>query len=265
MNGVHFKSILIALVALPISLFSQTVTPVQDKANNGQLQRMVFRSWDDWQPTPNTNWLGIPKDPIGWFYWRVLHHAYWSGEDQRPWKTGGQFQQNYGALLVQKDLDGKIVDTTAAMMKTNLATALSMTGGVADVPYLVYFENKFAGLYQDVTNYYQALQTRYPASFNQMMNSANGKKYMEFLDVEKNRIETIHQMFVDRGSRMISYFKILHEREPACNVIKNYLRSYMLLAALPPPAKIETLKKPMTLDQSDAEIVQELLKNWQSN
>src|ERR1017187_2673208 len=252
MTKAALASIIITLLLLPVFLRGQGIAIVQDKANNGQLERMVYSRWNDWQPTPNLNWLGLPKNPVGWFYWRILHHDYWAGEDQRPWKTAGEFQQNYGSLLVQKELDGKIVDTTSAMMKMSLSTALSMTGGDFDVPYLLYFENKFAGLYQDVTSYYQALQTRYPASFNQMINSANGKKYVEFLDVEKNRIETIHQMFVDRGSRMVSYFKILHELEPVVQVIKNYLRSYMLLASLPPPQKIETPKKPMGLDTNDA-------------
>lgn len=244
---------------------AQTVTPVQDKANNGQLKRMVFNQWDDWQPDPSTNWLGLPKDPIGWAYWRVLHHAYWKGEDKRPWKTGGQFQQNYLSLLAQKGLDKKMVDTTNAMMETNLATALSMSGGIADLPYQLYFENKFAGLFQDVTNYYEALQTKYPASFNLMMNSPNGKRYIEFLDVEKNRIETIHELFVDRGSRMVSYFKILNTLQPACKEIKNYIRSYMLLEELPSPQKIQQPTKPKISDATDAQIVRELLKNWKSN
>jgi hypothetical protein len=261
------KILLIIIIVLwwPHLPMAQTVTPVQDKANNGQLKRMVFKQWNDWQPTPNTNWLGLPKDPVGWAYWRVLHHDYWKGEDKRPWKTGGQFQQNYLSLLAQKDLDGKMVDTTNAMMETNLATALSMSGGTADLPYQLYFENKFADLFQDVTNYYEALQTKYPASFNQMMNSANGKRYIEFLDVEKNRIETIHGLFVDRGSRMVSYFKILNELQAACEEIKNYIRSYMLLAELPPPQKIQQPTKPKISDATDAQIVRELLKNWKSN
>lgn len=257
--------IIITLLMLPNFLLGQTVTNVQDKANNGQLQRMVYSQWNDWQPTPNTDWFGIPKDPVGWAYWRVLHHAYWSGEDQRPWKPGGQFQQNYLSLLVQKDLDGKIVDTTKAMMETNVATALSMTGGDADLPYLLYFENKFADLYQSVTAYYQVLQTKYPASFNEMMNSANGKKYTEFLDVEKNRIATIHGLFVDRGSRMVSYFKILNELQPACEEIKSYLRSYMLLAQLPPPQKMEQPRRPFINDSTDAQIVRQLLSTWKTN
>ena len=245
-------------------VFAQ-ITIVQDKANNGQLKRMVFNQWDDWQPDPSTNWLGIPKNPIGWAYWRVLHHDYWNGEDKRSWKTGGQFQQNYLSLLAQKNLDQKMVDTTNAMMETNLATALSMSGGVADIPYQLYFKSKFDDLYQDVMTYFQALQTKYPASFNQMMNSQNGKKYVEFLDVEKDRIETIHELFVDRGSRMVSYFKILSKLQPACEEIKNYVHSYMLLAALPPPEKIQQPKRSTITDSTDAKIVRELLNNWKTN
>lgn len=246
-------------------LLGQTITTVQDKANNGQLKRMVFNQWDDWQPDPSTNFLGLPKDPAGWAYWRVLHHAYWKGEDKRPWKTGGQFQQNYMALLAQKDLDKKILDTTSAMMKTNLATELSMTGGAADIPYQLYFKKKFDNLFQDVMNYFQSLQTKYPASFNEMMNSANGKKYLEFLDVEKDRIETIHGLFVDRGSRMVSYFKILSELQPASEIIKNYVQSYMLLASMPPPEKVQRPAVPEYYNSGDAKIVQELLKNWKTN
>ena len=257
--------IIIALWCWPVLLMSQTVTPVQDKANNGQLKRMVFKQWNDWQPDPSTNWLGIPKDPVGWAYWRVLHRAYWKGEDKRPWKTGGQFQQNYLALLAQKTLDKKMVDTTNKMMETNLTTALSMSGGIADLPYQLYFENKFGGLFQDVANYFKALQTKYPASFNLMMDSRNGKRYIEFLDVEKDRIETIHELFVDRGSRMVSYFKILNTLQPACEEIKNYIRSYMLLASLPAPQKIQQPTKPEISDATDAQIVRELLKNWKSN
>ena len=245
-------------------VFAQ-ITIVQDKANNGQLKRMVFNQWDDWQPDPSTNWLGIPKNPIGWAYWRVLHHDYWNGEDKRPWKNGGQFQQNYLSLLAQKNLDQKMVDTTNAMMETNLATALSMSGGVADIPYQLYFKSKFDDLYQDVMTYFQALQTKYPASFNEMMNSQNGKKYVEFLDVEKDRIETIHELFVDRGSRMVSYFKILSKLQPACEEIKNYVHSYMLLAALPPPEKIQQPKRSTITDSTDAKIVRELLNNWKTN
>ena len=245
-------------------VFAQ-ITIVQDKANNGQLKRMVFNQWDDWQPDPSTNWLGIPKNPIGWAYWRVLHHDYWNGEDKRPWKTGGQFQQNYLSLLAQKNLDQKMVDTTNAMIETNLATALSMNGGLADIPYQLYFKSKFDDLYQDVMTYFQALQTKYPASFNQMMNSQNGKKYIEFLDVEKDRIETIHELFVDRGSRMVSYFKILSKLQPACEEIKNYVHSYMLLAALPPPEKIQQPKRSTITDSTDAKIVRELLNNWKTN
>ena len=246
-------------------LFGQTVTPVQDKANNGQLKRMVFKQWDDWQPTPATNWLGIPKDPVGWAYWRVLHKKYWKGADHRPWKNGGQFEQNYLSLLAQKDLDKKIMDTTNAMMETNLSTALSMSGGAADVPYQLYFKKKFDDLYDDVMKYFQALRSKYPASFNEMLNSPNGKKQVEFLDVEKDRIETIHGMFVDRGSRMVSYFKILSELQSAFEVIKNYVHSYMLLAALPPTAKVNQPKKPTATDSNDSEIVRELLNNWKTN
>jgi hypothetical protein len=83
--------------------------------------------------------------------------------------------------------------------------------------------------------------------------------------VEKDRIETIHGLFVDKGSRMISYFKILNELQPACEEIKNYIHSYMLLAELPPSQKIQQPAKPKISDFTDAQNVRELLKAWKTN
>ena len=252
-----------SILSLNLTVSSQTI--VQDKANNGQLKRMVYRQWNDWQPTPATGWTGLPKNPAGWAYWRVLHHAYWSGEDKRPWKTGGQFQQNYLSLVAQQKLDKQMVDTTNKMMEVNVATALSMTGGAADVPYHLYFKDKFDNLFTEVMNYFRALQQLNPTTFNEMVNSSNGKKYIEFLDVQKDRIETINGFFVDRGARMVSYFKILSVMQPMCTEIKAYVWSYIALEKLPPPQKIRQQDKTgFSLENNDEEIVKELLKDWKT-
>lgn len=244
--------------------FGQTV--VQDKANNGQFKRMVGTQWDDWQPTPETNWLGLPKNPVGWFYWRILHHDYWDGEDRRPWRVDGPFSENYLSLVAQEELDQQIEDTTKAMMEITLATDLSMSGGIADLPYQLYFKTKFDGLFEEVSNYLNSLSYCYPAAFNEMMGSPNGKKYMEYLEITRERIETINQLYVDRGARMVSYFKILDDLQPMCVRIKAYVKSYAALAKIPSPEKINmNERRPLDLEKTDEEIVRELLKNWQPN
>src|SRR4051794_1081454 len=102
-------------------------TPVKDNANNGQAKRMVSQQWDDWQPTPETGWFGIPKNLEGWFYWRVLHNGYYKGEDSRPYRPDGPFTQNYASLMLQEKDDAHIRDSVQKVMETNLATYVNMS------------------------------------------------------------------------------------------------------------------------------------------
>ena len=68
----HNRILITLMLLLPATLFAQA-TVVEDRANVGQLKRMVYEQWDDWQPSPETNWLGFPVNLAGFIYWRILH------------------------------------------------------------------------------------------------------------------------------------------------------------------------------------------------
>src|SRR3978361_1220665 len=104
---------------------------------------MVYEQWDDWQPDPNTNWLGLPKNLEGWIWWNLVYPGYYKGEDQRPYRSDGPFVQNQVSLYLQKQDDLQIVDTSDAVKATNLATYANMSGGDLDVAYDLYFKGKF--------------------------------------------------------------------------------------------------------------------------
>lgn len=239
---------------------AQTLTPVQDKANNGQLKRMVYIQWDDWQPTPAVNWLGIPKNFAGYVYWRILHRSYWKGEDSRPIRADGPYVENYASLFAQEMQDKKISDATQAIMKTNTATYLNMSGGSLDIPYKLFFKDKFSSIFNDISEQLSIIQQHYPSVFNDMVVTENFQGFLEYLDITQDRIENIHQSFLDKGKRITTYLEILRELEYKKNTITKYISQYTFIATLPKQSEINTLGNGAIPPNNDAEIVKKILQ-----
>ena len=57
---------------------------------------------------------------------------------------GGKFEQNYASLTLHEEDDHKIMDTANKTMENlHVAAYISMAGGTLDIPYTIYFKNKF--------------------------------------------------------------------------------------------------------------------------
>ncbi len=242
------------------SAWSQTLTPVVDRANNGQLKRMVYEQWDDWQPTPDVNWLGIPKDPAGYIYWRILHRSYWNGADRRPMRAGGPYMENYASLVAQELEDKKISETAQAIMETHTATYLNNSGGSLDIPYNLFFKNKYITIFDGITAQLSLIQQHYPAVFNEMWASDNFQEFLEYLTITQDRIENIHQSFLDKGKRITAYLSLLKELEYKKNVITKYISQYTVIATLPRQAAINAVGSRAIPPNNDAEIVKKILQ-----
>lgn len=248
------------LFFIAIATTAQTLTPVVDNANNGQLKRMVYIQWDDWQPTPAVNWLGIPKNLAGYVYWRILHRSYWRGEDSRPIRANGPYVENYASLLAQEMQDKKISDTTQAIMETNTATYLNMSGGSFDIPYNLFFKDKFNSIFNGIAEQLSIIQQHYPAVFNEMVVTENFQGFLEYLDITQDRIENIHTSFLDKGKRMTTYLEILKELEYKKNVITKYISQYTFIATLPKQSEIKAVGSQAIPPNNDAEIVKKILQ-----
>lgn len=244
-------------------LYAISQTTVQDKANKGQYQRMVYTRWDYWRPDPSTDFLGLPKDPEGWFYWRVLHHDYWAGEDQRPYKIGGQFDQNYSSLTTQEMDDEHIADSMEAVFNTNLVNYTNMQGGELDVPYQMYFKGVFDKLTTAITNQLPIMAEQTPAAFNDLTNNKYFQQYLNFLDEVKDRIEVMHSVLADRGERIVGYLEIKKELEKKNAVMNAMINSYINTAAkLPTTANVQKINREKLIFNNDKEIVNHILSTF---
>lgn len=254
----------IILVSVSIFFIQKVVaqTPVKDNANNGQAKRMTSQQWDDWQPTPETGWFGIPKNLEGWFYWRVLHKSYYNGEDSRPYRPDGPFMENYASLSMQEKDDAHINDSIQKVMETNLATFVSMSGGTADVAWSMYFGNQFDKLTSEVVNRLQSISNKYPVAASKMSNNTRYREYLEYLEIQKDKLQTIHNSLVDRGERIVAYLEIQKQIQQRNTIIHRMISNYIQLTKLPTPEKIEVIRTKKPIPTNDSEIVKKILTNF---
>ncbi|MBO9572380.1 MAG: hypothetical protein J7497_09260 [Chitinophagaceae bacterium] len=253
---------ILLMLTSSVATFAQfTYDIVQDQPNNGQLKRMVFIKWDDWKPDPGTI-LGIPKNAQGYLFWRVLNRSYYKGEDRRPYRLpDGPFIKNYADLNLQETTDSKITDTTEKIRNTHSATYLNMSGGTADLPYTLFYKRKFEDIYGSVDEWLRGMQSESPKAYDAAMKSAYFQKFMEYLDVTKDRVKGVHESFVDKGVRLEAYTKIYKELQEKYNVISHYLAGQVMLSKFPTPTD---LKKNTTIPvfNKDKEIVRHILTNF---
>ena len=253
---------------LPFLLFSSLafaqVNIVTDRANTGQLKRMVFEDWDDWQPDPGTNWLGLPKDWEGFIYWRILHGAYYRGDDLRPFAANGPFPKEYAALLLQEQADRHIRDSTAAVMQDELATHLQRSGGDLDMAWRIYFGPRFDDLEREMDQAIGKLWSKYPSSMPGWLSSRNYLSLLESKDIISDRIRQVHEGYMDLGRRLESYLPPLTEWERLRDRYLAWAQQQDLIARLPDPPRQETIRKELRAAQppNDRAIVRDILRSF---
>lgn len=253
------------VIFIVILFFAQGIkaqTPVKDNANNGQAKRMVSQQWDDWQPTPETGFLGIPKNFEGWFYWRVLHKGYYNGEDRRPYRADGPFTENYASLALQEKDDLHIRDSMQKVMETNVATYLSMSGGAGDVAWSMYFGKQFDQLTNQIPSRLISISNKHPVAASKMSVNKRYIDYLEYLDIVKDKLRTIHNSLVDRGERIITYLQIQKDLQHRNDVMDRMISNYIHLTKIPNVDQVKETQKKKPIQTKDSEIVEKILVNF---
>lgn len=250
---------LLATISMIYAANVSAQTIVQDKANTGQAKRMVFQKWDDWSPNPQTGFLGIPKNLMGFLYWRVLHNSYYNGGDKRPYRNGGPFTQNYASLTLQEKDDQHIRDSMQKVMETNLATYVSMSGGTADVAWNIYFSQHFQELFDEIETRMITVTSRYPAAASKITSNQHYNEYIEYIELTQDRVNSIHNSFIDRGDRIVTYLQISKELQHRNEVMNYMINDYIRITKLPTLDAVKEARKNKVIYSSDDQIVKQIL------
>lgn len=232
-----------------------------DPGNEGQLKRMVFQQWDDFQPDPTTDWIGIPNNFEGWLFWNVLWNSYYHGPDRRPYRTDGPFVLNGVALADQNSTDSRISDTLAKVRDAAIATDINMQGGSLDIAYDMYFSKCFTRLTTVANNYIDnKLKVESPLAYSRLIVAKPYATYLEQLDILTSRISTIHKSYLDRGKRILVYLVIKKDLETANAVIGNFIQNYIGIMSLPDMKTISNVHPAVPTD--DGAIVTQIMSTF---
>jgi hypothetical protein len=251
------------ILLLPLCSHAQVLV-VEDRANTGQLKRMVHEQWDDWQPDPGTNWLGLPRDLEGFLYWRVLHNRYYSGDDLRPFSTDGPFARQYASLSLQQQAGRDIRDSTEAIMQTQLSTHLQMSGSELDIAYRLYYGPKFDAIFSQLEQDPVHFLSKFPRAAQAMAGSRQFQLLTERKEILRDRIDQVHAAYMDKGKRIEAYMALHRELEQLQQRMGAWLSQQALLARFPTSGQQESIRKEIrtAYAPNDARIVKDILSKF---
>jgi hypothetical protein len=206
-------SITILCLFLCGRLFAQS--EVYDKAVVHQDQRMVFQQWDQDKFDPKAGFLSL--NPYYWLVWGLFDPNYHK-TDLRPLSVTGPQTQRLALVGVMSSTD----DQYKLHSDTARTTALSQIAGQsgllsdADPLWFLYYNRQF----QPVLNYSGAglLGGLSPQVSAKLLSEGTYAWYANELSSLKERLQGARQTDMDRGSRIMAYYRLLKEYQGLAGV-----------------------------------------------
>jgi len=200
------KKLLIIFLFLPFRLLAQS--EIQDKAVTHQEQRMVFNNWDQNKFDPKAGFLSL--NPYYWLVWGLFYPNYHK-TDLRPLSPGGPQTQRLGLVTLQSSEDNKYKLHSDTVKNTALSQIASQSGLLSDADplWLLYYKSQFNPL----INYSAAsILGPLPAQVStELVKDGLYNWYSGELASLKERLNGARTTNQDRGSRILSYYRLLKE------------------------------------------------------
>ncbi|MFC0513150.1 hypothetical protein ACFFGT_03025 [Mucilaginibacter angelicae] len=186
--------------------FAQSI--VSDKSIRYQQERMVFKQWDQKKFTPTSGFLGL--NPWYWLTWGFFYPNYHK-TDLRPLSPNGPQTQRLGMVAAMNSTDNKYKLQADTIRKTALSeiAGQSRLAAGADPLWMFYYGNEF----KPVLNNSMAgiLSGLPPRVSTRLVSEGLYSWYKNELDRLKERIEGAHTADMERGSRIMAYYRLLNE------------------------------------------------------
>ncbi|MBD1430203.1 hypothetical protein [Sphingobacterium litopenaei] len=226
------KSKVLYLILFPILLYSQMlkgqgVLKINDKNIVYQQERMVFKQWDKNKFTPKKGFLSL--NPQYWITWGL--HPNYPKTDRRPLAAGGPQTLRMGMLLAMKEstdnykLHSDTLSSTALTQIYNYAPQATSI----DPLWNLYYKNELAPLLQQQSDPLKDLPVDLK---NSLLDKGVVNWYLQEYQSLQQRLSATRETYLDRGSRILGYHRILEEFRLLENNWKakvQYQAKYLLL------------------------------------
>jgi hypothetical protein len=169
---------------------------------------MVFKQWDQDKFTPKPGFLSL--NPYYWLVWGLFYPNYHK-TDLRPLGPAGAQTQRLAlaGAMSAADHDYKLhSDTLRRTAISQIAEQSGLFSG-ADPLWTLYYSEQFAPVLNHTPQ--AILGGLSPEVSARLVSEGTYGWYSSELDMLKERIEAAHAADMDRGSRILAYFRLLKE------------------------------------------------------
>lgn len=202
------KAILIFSFLLVLSATCFAQVPINDEAFRYQEQRMVFQQWDQNKFKPGKGFLGL--NPYYWLVWGWPYPNYHK-TDLRPLSATGPQTQRLALVVAMNTTDGKYKLESDTVKNTALSQIASQSGLIsgADPLWILYYSDEFKPLLNN--SMASILAGLSPQVSAKLVSEGTYTWYKNELDRLKERVSGAHSTDMDRGSRILAYYRLLKE------------------------------------------------------
>ncbi|TSJ40945.1 hypothetical protein FO440_14510 [Mucilaginibacter corticis] len=204
------KKLRILLTGLLFSarLFAQSV--IKDDAVDNQSQRMVFQQWNQNNFYPHPGFLHT--NPYYWLVWGLFDPNYHK-TDLRPLSPTGPQTQRLALVAAMDNTDDRYKLQSDTLRTTALSQIASQSGLLSDADplWLLYYRQQFSPL----LNYSPAtlLGPLPPKVSAALLSDGMYGWYSSELSMLKERLNGARTTNMDRGSRIMAYYRMLRDYE----------------------------------------------------
>ena len=197
---------MILLPLLAVRVFAQR--EVNDEAVRYQEQRMVYLQWDQNKFSPTPGFLSL--NPYYWLTWGLFDPNYHK-TDLRPLSATGPQTQRIALVGSMSAVDDSYKQTSDTVRNTALTSIAGQSGLLSDADplWLLYYSSELS----PVLNYSDAgILAPLPATVRTAVVSEGLLTWYENeLAMLKERINAARSTDMDRGSRIMAYYRYLKE------------------------------------------------------
>ncbi len=253
---------IICLYALCFGFFSgypQSV--IKDDAVDNQSQRMVFQQWDQNKFYPKAGFLSL--NPYYWLVWGFFDPNYHK-TDLRPLSVIGPQTQRLALVSTMNGTDNRYKLQSDTARKTALSQIASQSGLLSDADplWLLYYKQQFGPLLN-----YSAVSVLSGFSgqvSTKLVSEGTYSWYTGELDKLKERLNGARVADMDRGSRIMAYYRMLSEYKNLSSVWA--IRTSTAQMTLDMAGRQQSLQKgtvtiPNWTPNSDVQIANKILQN----
>ena len=202
----HLTFLLLAFCFKLSAVSAQAI--IQDKAIENQSQRMVFQQWNQNAFYPKAGFLDL--NPYYWLVWGLFDPGY-HDTDLRPLSATGPQTQRLAMVAGMNGTDHKYKINSDTVRNTALSAISSQSGLLsnADPLWLLYYNQQF----QPLLNYSAAsiLGPLPPQVSARLLSEGMYSWYTNELARLKERLNCARTTYMDRGSRIMAYYRMLKE------------------------------------------------------